>query len=832
MHMRISKKIVACFFFSVMPLALFAQISDKVKIVGSGDKVSIENEMVKVEFNLSTGRYNAVNKKDNSVCLSDGYFLVGQSASDNPEFTRSWKQEEAADDLGIGKKLIIKAKSDGYCSIMLEIAIYSGQPFVAFNTGYENLTDKPFSCKNLTPFVGKAFKGLNINDEFYTLDGNGGGERTEVNSHKLRNCRNNLLATFGKEKTRKSIVFGGLTYHEFEKFVTMQQEEKELQVSLVGYDPVGRRIDPGQTYFSDDRFYIDFITANPFDALENYALAIQKAQKIVLSQYDFPTVCLWYAGAEIYGNGPQNNNSKGAVEEAKYIANSGFLKYSRAAVRLVPDNYDTNNQQGWWDDYHFQKISNTSSNEKACYVSPYETSEKWGTELKKSGIIPLMYSQTARRSEDFCITHPEYMLFNQSHIRSTTRTLANEAWWWGTTEPLYWSYDFTDPGFLNHMKEVYANFRSGGIKGLMFDYPSTAWDYEGGFENPYATTSSAYRDVFRIANEGLGKDSYIDERNLERGSDITLGVVASQRAWGDTDLENPLMISRGGLRWYKNRVVVNYDLDAKNPNHCVPDNRDGQRSMFTMSYVTTGRLVLGISFSQFTHDQFYDFTRVFPFHTQAKSARPIDAFSGKQFPEIYDFEVNRGWHQLTLFNAALDNYNCEYPWYGGSDCELKGKPIPSTVEVNLSLPQADGGLGLDSAKYYYLYDFWNDTFLGTIAGNQKLSQQLRAGEARMISVHEVENHPQFISTNRHIMQGYLDVLQTNWDNKSKTYSGRSKVIGGETYTMIIASNGFKAKNCKVSKGTCKIDVISNELVKLQINSPVNESVDWKIVFFK
>lgn len=118
MHMSISKKIVAYLFLFVMPFALFVQISDKVKIVGSGDKVSIENKMVKVEFNLSTGRYNAVNNKDNSVCLSDGYFLVGQSASDNPEFARSWKQEEVADDLGIGKKLIIKAKSDGYCAII------------------------------------------------------------------------------------------------------------------------------------------------------------------------------------------------------------------------------------------------------------------------------------------------------------------------------------------------------------------------------------------------------------------------------------------------------------------------------------------------------------------------------------------------------------------------------------------------------------------------------------------------------------------------------------------------------------------------------------------
>lgn len=830
--MNIFKKMLAYFLFLIMPVALNARISEPVKIVSSDSTVTIENEYVSVGFNLSSGRYKAVNKKDNSIGLSECYFQVGQSASDNPEFTRSWKQEDVADEIGIGKKLIIKAVSDNYCSVMLDFTVYSDKSFITFKTGYENLSKLSYQCKNLTPFIGKAFKGLNISENFCTLDGNGGGEKTEVNHNKLRNCRNNLLATFGKGDQRKSIVFGGLSYHEFEKFVTLQQEDKELQVTLHGYDPIGKRIDPGQSYFPDDRFYIDFVTANPFDALEKYGLAVQKAQKITLSQYDFPTVCLWYAGAGIYGNGPQNNNSKGAVEEAKAIVNSGFLKYSRAAVRLVPDNYDSNNQQGWWDDDHFQQIANTSSNEKTCYVSPFETTEKWGKEVQKLGLIPLMYSQTARRSEDYCTAHPDQMLFNQSHVRSTSRTLANEAWWCGTTEPLFWSYDFTDPEFVKHMKEVYANFRTGGIKGLMFDYPSTAWDYEGGFENKYATTSSAYRDVFRLATEGLGPISYTDERNLERGSDITLGTVASQRAWGDTDLENPLMVSRGGLRWYKNRVVVNYDLDAKNPNHCVPNNRDGQRSMLTMSYVTTGRLVLGVSFSQLSNDQFYDVTRVFPFHTQAKSARPIDAFTGKKFPEIYDFEIDKKWHQLTLYNAALSNYDCEYPWYGGSDCELKGLPIASSIKVELGNTQAEGGLGLNKDKSYYLYDFWNDAYLGKYLGKDSLKQDLRAGEARMISVHEVENHPQFLSTNRHIMQGFLDVVQVNWDTKTKTYSGKSKVVGGETYSIVIASNGYKLKNCKVSKGNCKIMEIGNGLIKLEIDSPVNDTVDWKIMASK
>ena len=47
-----------------------------------------------------------------------------------------------------------------------------------------------------------------------------------------------------------------------------------------------------------------------------------------------------------------------------------------------------------------------------------------------------------------------------------------------------------------------------------------------------------------------------------------------------------LISSMGGLRWYKNRVVVNYDADGKK---IQTGDRDADRRVLTMSYVTTGR---------------------------------------------------------------------------------------------------------------------------------------------------------------------------------------------------------------------------------------------------
>jgi hypothetical protein len=163
---------------------------------------------------------------------------------------------------------------------------------------------------------------------------------------------------------------------------------------------VGKRVDPGQRYFAEnDRFYVDFSEDNPFLALEAYGQRLKQAQRVQLSTYDFPTVCLWYAMHWNYGNGPAVNDSPGSVAEMDRIANSGFLRYAPAAVRLVPDCYDANNEQGWWDDAHWQRHgSGSGANDikvKRHYQAPYETSEKWGRAITRRGGVPITYFKRA-----------------------------------------------------------------------------------------------------------------------------------------------------------------------------------------------------------------------------------------------------------------------------------------------------------------------------------------------------------------------------------------------------------------------------------------------------
>lgn len=580
----------------------------------------------------------------------------------------------------------------------------------------------------------------------------------------------------------------------------------KIATELKSADPVGKRVDPGKSYLGDEQFYVDFVTADPFTALEQYGLNVRSMQKAAPSIYDFPTSCGWYVGLFEW---PQAHNyperskylaatTKGLVEETQQAADSSFLKYSRMAVRVVPDKYEEMEpkgvtQGGWWDDDHWAKYGH--------YLKPYETTQKYCQGVRARGGLPFTYFQCIMEDREFRLTHTDLLLHkNINH-----------------------GLDYSNPRTQEYMRKVYARLREGCMAGMMFDYADGFWRslVSGGFEDPYATAGSVYRTLFALAKEGLGPISWIHERVLgDPYSDITAGVVDSQRTWGDNSQITPEMVSRSGLRWYKSRVLFSYDMDAKNllhgwkrPGYAASD-QDGRRMLLTMAYVAASRLLLSTSYRDMPPEVLFDLERTFPYHTAPQSARPVDMLVCKGWPKVYDFAVTPQWHQVTFFNN--DDPSREL-----------------SLAVNLSGDMACGSLGLDASQDYYAYDFWNDCPAGQFKGTARLTQILRPGEARMLSIHQVEPNPQFLSTSRHLMQGYLDLPERPaWDASQGVLRGTSRVVGGETYKLVLACNGFKPVSATADDAVVKIKPLpgSAGLVQLTVASPHNADIHWTMRF--
>jgi hypothetical protein len=190
-------------------------------------------------------------------------------------------------------------------------------------------------------------------------------------------------------------------------------------------------------------------------------------------------------------------------------------------------------------------------------------------------------------------------------------------------------------------------------------------------------------------------------------------------------------------------------------------------------------------------------------------ARPVDLFETNN-PRIWHVQNDR-LHILGLFN-----------WSEGSADEI-------VYDVDQ--------LGLDSAKTYVGFDYWANEFIPPIQG--QLQRTLAPASCQVLAVREAADHPQLLSTSRHITQGLIDVQAEQWDSTTKTLAGTSAVVGHDPYELRIAvpTDGNWQIN-RVDLGDadrqagCKIRVVAQPpgSARVLIETADSREVHWSVGF--
>ncbi|MGZ3956470.1 MAG: hypothetical protein ACXVBT_01200, partial [Flavisolibacter sp.] len=95
---------------------------------------------------------------------------------------------------------------------------------------------------------------------------------------------------------------------------------------------------------------------------------------------------------------------------------------------------------------------------------------------------------------------------------------------------------------------------------------------------------------------------------------------------------------------------------------------------------------------------------------------------------------------------------------------------------------------------------------------------------------EKTNHPQIISTNRHITQGGYDLLNVLW--KQNNLSGISKVVKNDKYELYIyLPKGYTIQSALMENQKMIISIKNNVAVLSYIPSSTG-AVNWKVAFAK
>ena len=179
----------------------------------------------------------------------------------------------------------------------------------------------------------------------------------------------------------------------------------------------------------------------------------------------------------------------------------------------------------------------------------------------------------------------------------------------------------------------------------------------------------------------------------------------------------------------------------------------------------TGQLfMVSDDFTKLKPERLEILKRVMPAH--GRQVRPVDLLE-EEIPRIWLVTDNRGGVRRDVI--GLFNWD-EKPW-----------------EVDYPLDR----IGLPEAKRFVAFDFWGNQFLPPIEGRLKVT--LPPTSCMILAVRPEADHPQVISTSRHVTQGMVDLLEEKWDPATKTLSGRSRVVAGDPYEIRVAVGTGTAK---------------------------------------
>jgi hypothetical protein len=125
-------------------------------------------------------------------------------------------------------------------------------------------------------------------------------------------------------------------------------------------------------------------------------------------------------------------------------------------------------------------------------------------------------------------------------------------------------------------------------------------------------------------------------------------------------------------------------------------------------------------------------------------------------------------------------------------------------------------IGLDPAKEYLLFDFWNQKFLGKVSGQYAVS--LTAHQCQVVSLRPAENHPQLVGTDRHITMGGVELKDERWDAARKQLTIKVQLVENYPTTLTVYAAGRRLKEAAATGADVQTS-IEGEIVRAKLLSP-------------
>jgi hypothetical protein len=321
------------------------------------------------------------------------------------------------------------------------------------------------------------------------------------------------------------------------------------------------------------------------------------------------------------------------------------------------------------------------------------------------------------------------------------------------------NYDISHRQFLRHLTDLMDTFTNQwGIGYVKADF--LAWGY--GVQHD---TSRPHHDIYRRALQAMRNGMkpgtyYLTCISHEWKS---LGIADAQRIGNDVSSDwkgleptircaGPLYWTNGNLWWAdpdQLHVGGEADKDGKQRGLTL----DQARAWATLIALYGSVTLTGDRLDRLDADRMRLLTQCLP--STGRTARPVDLFdvlSGRD-PERH----SSVWHLPVVRPFARWDVVGVFNWTTA--------PARRTVEWSR--------LGLDPNDRFLLWDYWAREPIRLEPGSKALALDVAPTSCRLLVIHRDDGRPRFISSNRHLAAGLIDLEDVSWDATARRLSGRS-----------------------------------------------------------
>jgi hypothetical protein len=335
--------------------------------------------------------------------------------------------------------------------------------------------------------------------------------------------------------------------------------------------------------------------------------------------------------------------------------------------------------------------------------------------------------------------------------------------------------DFTRPDVIqDYWRPILTEMKRQGWEYLKFDMGSTVetWkDYRNNFYDKSQTPYDISHKTLTIFREILGPDMWFTDHPDVSGARIGLvDVVGCGQDPGPGWRQLNHFLRAISNNTYQNHIIWYSDPDCivlrGKPTRA--DAKQGNTEFATFEEARTAASLLSITGLQLLSgddllnlepDRVDLIKKIIPI----MPIFPVDLFGRSRaysrYPKIFDLKVNMpsGIYDV----VAVTNWG--------------EAPSERTVAFG-------NDLGLNTARSYVVFDFWEQKLLGTYQDDFTIP--IPSHGTRVFAVHPESDHPMLLGTNRHIT-GAFGIERQGWKPEQRILEGLTQTVPNAEYQLFI-----------------------------------------------